>query len=448
MKLKKLGSYFLAISLMITFGVTIFSNHIYAEEIDQGNYIIKTNKDNKIFEIYQYDSSEQKRLDKIYRFANLNYQEDKLVKDYLPNKVDEISLNNNYMVNRKRYSNAKLKEYVTYEAKVTYSSSNITNKYYYNTQYYFDKSGYLASSYTYNPKSSVVNWWANYYPKTKFTTGFHKHKKFYAINGKDKYLDNRYLRENNTQRTIAKYYYQPNKAILFVNDQKYLTRINFYATNKGKQIYTGYNSYKNGVLSNYSIRLSGVPKYNQWSNGYPSGCEMFSLKMALAYKGKYPSAAALYNKLPKSNSIPYKKNGKWYWANPDKRFLGNPKGDMKYNRNWGINPKGLEILGDQYRPTDDKIYFSLPQIKAELANGNPVVVWSSYLFQKPAGFWNYTDSDGNKRQTYGNFHVMLVTGIDKKYVYFNDPARGYIKVSHSKFLASYKPYKQRALVVK
>lgn len=268
----------------------------------------------------------------------------------------------------------------------------------------YNNKGYLTSYLSYFENNNYKTY-ITYYSKTKDNSKKNKHRKYVVKSNSKGYITSKTLKSNNKQRLIRKYYYK--NADLFNNEKKNLTEIKYYTYNRGKNKYTGNKKYKNGKRISSYVMLKNVPYYNQMNEGYSSGCEFFSLKMALAYKGKTVSSATLYKKLNKSMSKPYYKNGKWHWANPDKKFLGDPKGVMAHNRNWGINPKGLKLLGDQYRDTVAKDNFSIESIRSELLKGNPVIVWSSFNWVVPAGYFYYIDSDGNKRFTYGKKALVV-----------------------------------------
>ena len=257
------------------------------------------------------------------------------------------------------------------------------------------------------------------------------------------------LKVDHSKRTREKYFYQKNTKYSS-KKEKSLVRIDYYAYNYGtkKQVKTGYSTYKNGKKVKTDILLKNVPYYNQKKEGYLSGCEFFSLRMALAYKGVKVKAETLYNNMNKSMSKPYKKNGVWYWDNPDKMFLGDPKKLMLKDANWGINPKGLLPLATMYRDAKIKENASLTYIQNQLREGNPVIVWGSARFNKPGNFFYFTDTDGNKRFTYGNFHVYLVIGMDDKTVTIKDPYyEGTKVISRSQFKQSYEKYGKKVMSI-
>ncbi|WP_426273414.1 C39 family peptidase [Exiguobacterium sp. R-17] len=192
-----------------------------------------------------------------------------------------------------------------------------------------------------------------------------------------------------------------------------------------------------------------VPYYNQYSLGYPSGCEFVSLKMALEYKKQAVSAASLYNQMPKSMKNATYKNGKYYWADPQKMFTGNPAGTLDYYKNWGIYPKGILPLAKKYRSGSvDISKQGVSKIESEIRSGNPVIVWATVDFKNPYGYFSWIKPDGKTFTGYRNYHVMLVTGVSSGSFYVSDPYRGKYSVSRSQFTSVFNQTGQYALSVR
>lgn len=198
-----------------------------------------------------------------------------------------------------------------------------------------------------------------------------------------------------------------------------------------------------------SSKQLNVPYYNQYSLGYPSGCEFVSLKMALEYKKKAISAASLYNQMPKSMKNATYKNGKYYWADPEKMFTGNPAGTLDYYKNWGIYPKGILPLAKKYRSgAADISKQGVSKIESEIRSGNPVIVWATVDFKNPYGYFSWIKPDGKTFTGYRNYHVMLVTGVSSTSFTVSDPYRGKYTVSRSQFTSVYNTTGQYALSVR
>jgi len=347
---------------------------------------------------------------------------------------------NNQVTSLEEYNNntiSKITEY--YPSSINTYTNNKKQELFFNQGYLVKEMNYFTNQ--------IISSYVLYYSNTKNDSNKNKHVLERITNDDKGYITKHVRYADNTQKQIRTYAYEKNTTYT-KNESIKLTEITYFTFNRGKQVKTGYQTYYKGKLIKSYVMLKDVPYFNQVTGGYRSGCEFFSLKMALGYKGSNVSAKTLYNRLAKSNNKPKYKNGKWYWANPDKMFLGNPKGKMYNNADWGINPLGLLPLAKRYQPNSFvKDNASLDYIQSQLQEGNPVIVWGSFRFNPPAGFFNYIDSDGNKRFTYGNYHVFLIIGMDDKYVYISDPILGSQKITKKQLKQSYTKYGKRILVV-
>lgn len=197
-----------------------------------------------------------------------------------------------------------------------------------------------------------------------------------------------------------------------------------------------------------SIYKMSVPLYRQFPMGYPSGCEFFSLKMALEEKGRAVSASTLYNEMPKSMWNAQYENRLYRWVDPNVMFTGDPKGTLGKYKNYGIYPKGMVGFASKYRPVKDLSNQGLGSIERELSMGNPVIVWASVDFNKPYGYFNWYTASNKKFTGYVNYHVMLATGYDKSNLYINDPYRGRLVIPKSKVSAVMSATGWKALAVR
>lgn len=187
-----------------------------------------------------------------------------------------------------------------------------------------------------------------------------------------------------------------------------------------------------GAYSNpLSVYKMSVPLYRQFPMGYPSGCEFFSLKMALEKKGRVVGAETLYREMPKSMWNARYENRLYRWVDPNVMFTGDPKGKLSKYRNYGIYPKGMINFSSKYRPVKDISGQGLASIERELSMGNPVIVWASVDFKQPYGYFNWYTASNQKFTGFVNYHVMLATGYDKNNLYINDPYRGRLTIPKS-----------------
>lgn len=175
-----------------------------------------------------------------------------------------------------------------------------------------------------------------------------------------------------------------------------------------------------------------VPYYSQ--HDYPTGCELVSTSMLLAFYGFDIKAGDIINK-GYLNAVDVTRKGKdkiKYGGNPDKVFVGNPK----YNTGYGCYSGAIILalqryltpqeykLGKNYKITDLK-GMELEEIcEKYINNGVPVLIWAS-INMKPT-FINLSNSwiVENTEERYfwkSNEHCLVLVGYDDENYYFNDP---------------------------
>lgn len=145
-----------------------------------------------------------------------------------------------------------------------------------------------------------------------------------------------------------------------------------------------------------SISLN-VPYTNQYDEGAPMGCEGAGLYMALRAKGYIPNMT--YRQF--MGTMPYAPDG-----NPYHGFIGSPwPGYDPYEYN-GMLMGGVAKWGARYAPVEDLTGCGEGTLVAELAQGNPLVVWVSPRFKAiyPRNEWY-----GKSASTW---HVMTLMGYN------------------------------------
>ena len=190
-------------------------------------------------------------------------------------------------------------------------------------------------------------------------------------------------------------------------------------------------------------RLNIAPYYiNQYSNGYPNGCEAASLLMALKYKGyaRNVSFSSFADSIPSGVGD----------TSPYEMFYGNmkeyaPKDNL--DAYW-IAPSALAPYGRQYGATViDATGWSLDQLANEIKNGNPVVFWTTWDFNNPKG--------RGKHGVPKNLHVVVLSGYNSytNDFEFYDPFPGTVNGKHPTITRArtntlYNALGKRALVVR
>ncbi|WP_159433172.1 C39 family peptidase [Bacillus massilinigeriensis] len=180
----------------------------------------------------------------------------------------------------------------------------------------------------------------------------------------------------------------------------------------------------------------------------PRGCEVTSLAMLLGDAGINANKMTLAAKV-KRDPTPYRIiKGKIHFGNPHYGFVGNMYTFSKPG--FGVFNKPIEQLAKQYLPNRivNLTKGSFDTVLNYVSAGKPVwVVNTSWFSRVPSSYWQtwYTPK-GKIKITYKE-HSVLVTGYDKKYVYFNDPLDGKKnkKKSRKSFVEGWKQYGSQAI---
>lgn len=175
-----------------------------------------------------------------------------------------------------------------------------------------------------------------------------------------------------------------------------------------------------------------VPYISQTANGAPQGCESASLLMALRYKG----AATTISYTDFIDQVPVADDPNYGFVHS--QYSNDPTGVPHT-----IFPAPLAEYGQQYGNVVNISGASAQQLRSELLNGNPIVLYIVSGFQEP--IWIET--------SYGmdilNMHVLTLIGYNdnlQKYL-VNDPYYGVFWVDYAVLEASYQT-RNYALVVR
>lgn len=198
-----------------------------------------------------------------------------------------------------------------------------------------------------------------------------------------------------------------------------------------------------------SYHISKVPYINQFSLGYPTGCEAVSATMVLRYKG-YDVSTKDIIKNTKTGSKKYQgADGLWYGANPFEEFVGDPSLGLGKG-SYGVFAKPIADAMAVYAAgkVTNISGCSENELFNQVSKGNPVVVWcvKNAGNLKEGVTWNY--EGGTFKELVGE-HCAVLIGYDEDYVYLNDPSAGEnVKQSKSKFISNWKQLFSQAIVVK
>lgn len=157
----------------------------------------------------------------------------------------------------------------------------------------------------------------------------------------------------------------------------------------------------------------------------PRGCEVTSLAMLLQHQGVQTDKLTLAREV-KKNPAQYRLNdGKIYFGDPNKGFVGNM---YTYTEpGLGVYHKPIADLAEQYLPgkIKDLTGAELQELKIHLSDGRPVWVITNTEYKKldESFFQTWYTPDGPVKVTMKE-HSVLITGYDESFIYFNDPLTG------------------------
>jgi uncharacterized protein YvpB len=178
----------------------------------------------------------------------------------------------------------------------------------------------------------------------------------------------------------------------------------------------------------------------------PSGCEITTLAMMLQFYGINKSKLDLLPDM-KYDKTPVKmdnNNNIIYWGNPNLGFVGDITGRKK---GFGIYHSALMELLKKYIPTAiDLTGKSFEVLEDKIAEGIPVVVWTTINYQESVDWLEWETSIGPIRTTFSE-HAVLLVGYDKDNIYVNDPISGLsqVKVKKALFIRTWEMMEKQAI---
>lgn len=189
--------------------------------------------------------------------------------------------------------------------------------------------------------------------------------------------------------------------------------------------------------------ISNVPKTNQYSMGYPTGCESAALRNLLKFWGVSVSMREIVDILPKGD-LPYYEGNIRYGGNPYLEFIGHPSSYSSY----GVFEKPIMEVANVFKSgIIDGTGMSLDDVLSVVKEGRPVIVWVSMNMAVPyvSKTWTYKPT-GEKISWMANEHALLVVGYNSGQVIVTDSLNGGIRYYDKKvFKSRYNTYGKRAL---
>ncbi|MFA9556029.1 C39 family peptidase [Evansella sp. AB-rgal1] len=198
-----------------------------------------------------------------------------------------------------------------------------------------------------------------------------------------------------------------------------------YAESQPEDVAIHYRT-KGNIIWQSTTRLSkkvllDVPLVNQYPE-LPRGCEVTSLAMVLQYYHLNADKLTLAEEVKKETTPLEVKDGKIYYGDPNKGFVG----DM-YDLNkpgYGVYHKPIERLAKQYK--GDKVVditgANFDHVLVQVSKGRPVWIITNTRYKKlpNSSFETWHTPNGKIDITY-HLHSVVITGFDNDYIYFNDP---------------------------
>ncbi|MBR6581148.1 MAG: C39 family peptidase [Ruminococcus sp.] len=158
----------------------------------------------------------------------------------------------------------------------------------------------------------------------------------------------------------------------------------------------------------------------------PKGCELVSIAMILAYYGIEIEPVQLIEEGYMEFVAVERRGGVLYGGDPNKVFVGDPRGDTGYGCYSGAVGKCLEkFLEYDFFDVHYLNDMSLKDICSQYIDfGQPVIIWASVdmesLEEKEYCIWTIEET-GEQFGWISNEHCMVLVGYDDNYYYFHDP---------------------------
>ena len=173
----------------------------------------------------------------------------------------------------------------------------------------------------------------------------------------------------------------------------------------------------------------------------PNGCEITSAAIVLNYLGYAADKVTLAEEyLP--THVPY------WEADPDTEFMGNPADELSfYCLPGAVVTAANAYLADQGSGCQalDITGATVVQLEQYLAQGVPVLVWTTRAFTEPLYNYTFTLPDGN--WPYANSHCLVLTGYDADNYYFSDPMLEITEIDRETFALRYEQLGSHAVVI-
>ena len=196
-----------------------------------------------------------------------------------------------------------------------------------------------------------------------------------------------------------------------------------------------------------------VPYISQ-KNLLPTGCELISAQMLLAYHGVETTIEEIVDNT--RCAVPVTINGQNVGCSPFEAFIGSPWDASSF----GCFPPVVvemmnKLLPQQLRAADISGMELAEIAQTYLTRNMPVLIWATIgmIETYPSIGWYLTDADGEPTEEWyewpANEHCLVLVGYDSTHYYFNDPynSRGLVSYSRERAETRYAEMGKMAAVV-
>ena len=196
-----------------------------------------------------------------------------------------------------------------------------------------------------------------------------------------------------------------------------------------------------------------VPYISQ-KNLLPTGCELISAQMLLAYHGVETTIEELVDNT--RCAVPVTINGQNVGCSPFEAFIGSPWDASSFGCFPPVVVEMMNKLLPQQLRAADISGMELEEIaQTYLTRNMPVLIWATIgmIETYPSIGWYLTDADGEPTEEWyewpANEHCLVLVGYDSTHYYFNDPynSRGLVSYSRERAETRYAEMGKMAAVV-
>ena len=210
-----------------------------------------------------------------------------------------------------------------------------------------------------------------------------------------------------------------------------------------KTLTTQYNKLVEEERKKHTYIIKNVKTINQYSIGYPTGCESTALTILLNYYGVNVSVKDVVSLLRKGD-LPHSENGVRYGGNPFLEFIGHPADPYSY----GVYDEPIVLVAEQLKPgIINGRGMSLNEVLELVRQDKPVVVWNTMNLAVPYinQSWIYKPT-GETIKWLTSLHALVVIGYNDSQVIVSDSLNGKVRYFDKKtFESRYNAFGKRAL---